>query len=186
MAKKSLPDPAVIRQLLDYDPGTGKLFWIARPAEMFAPGLHGRQHQANAWNARYAGKEAFTAVTVGGYLIGTIFCVMVKAHRVAWAHYHGSWPSDHIDHINGDPQDNRIKNLRDVPNIENHKNTKKSKNNTSGVNGVHWCSYTGRWRAVAKLDYKMRHIGRYDTIEEAEAARLAANVSLGFSERHGS
>lgn len=185
MAKRELPTTDQVRQVLDYNPDTGILTWRHRPSSMFAPGLHGRQHQANAWNAKYAGKEAFTAIRSDGYKVGTIYRCMVRSHRVAWTHYYGFWPSDQIDHINGITTDNRISNLRDVPNIENHKNEKRSKNNTSGANGVHWCNHTQKWRAVAKVGYKNLHIGRYDTIEEARDARKQADVRLGFTRRHG-
>src|SRR5690625_5199426 len=54
MADKILPTPEQLRELLRYEPETGKLYWKARPAELFKDK---RSH--GAWNARYAGKEAF-------------------------------------------------------------------------------------------------------------------------------
>jgi len=67
MANHQLPSPDILRQLLSYDPETGKLMWLKRPADMFPSG-----RIAASWNARLAGKEAFTATT-GGYFVGGIF-----------------------------------------------------------------------------------------------------------------
>ena len=35
MAPKALPSPEVLRQLLCYEPDTGKLFWKERSRDMF-------------------------------------------------------------------------------------------------------------------------------------------------------
>jgi len=95
------------------------------------------------------------------------------------------WPEGHIDHIDGDTLNDRIKNLRDVTNAENHKNAKMAKSNKSGFNGVSFCKQTGRWRAVIKVNFRNIHLGRFDKIEDAIAARQIANERFGFSDRHG-
>ena len=56
MANKPLPTPEVLRQLLTYDPETGKLFWAQRGAEWFTDGTY---HTAGA--AKYHGEFARTA-----------------------------------------------------------------------------------------------------------------------------
>lgn len=184
MADRADITPDLCRQLLRYDPATGKLFWRDRPVSMFADLGFRPAHAAALWNSKWAGKEAFTAMSQG-YHVGAIFRHLFKAHRVAWAIVHGSWPSDHIDHISGNRADNRIGNLRDVPNVENHRNESRSKNNTSGVNGVCWDRQTGRWRAGIKVNYRHVCLGRYDDIADAIAARRKANRRYGFTERHG-
>ncbi|XUG57626.1 HNH endonuclease [Bordetella pertussis] len=35
---------------------------------------------------------------------------------------YGAWPTQNIDHVNGDRSDNRIANLRDVPQAVNMQN----------------------------------------------------------------
>jgi hypothetical protein len=91
MAAKALPSPDVLRQLIRYEPETGRLFWKERVAE----NRHGK-----TWNARHAGKEAFIQANAGGYKSGAIFDIRVSAHRVGWAMFTGEWPAGDIDNIN--------------------------------------------------------------------------------------
>ena len=90
----STPSPDLLRELLRYEPDTGKLFWRERPIEMFTADRH-----MNAWNARYKNHEAFTADDGKGYRQGKIFNKATKAHRVIWTIHYGAWPDDQIDHI---------------------------------------------------------------------------------------
>ena len=76
------------------------------------------------------------------------------------------------DHINGDTFDNRRCNLRAVTPTENARNQKLAKSNTSGFAGV--SLHRGRWAAYIKNAYRVKWLGSFDTAEEANAARLAA------------
>lgn len=69
-----------------------------------------------------------------------------------------------VDHINGNKLDNRKINLRNVTHIENCQNRQNlNKNNTSGVHGVvGW-----RYSSSIVINGKRKHIGTFDTIEEA-------------------
>lgn len=118
MASKPLPSPEVLRQLLRYEPDTGKLFWLHRAADLFPS-----KSAAKSWNARFAGAEALATDNGQGYLAGRINGRPLKAHRVVWAISYGEWPIGEIDHINGNPGDNRIANLRAVGRTENTRNT---------------------------------------------------------------
>lgn len=189
MAKRSDITPELCRQLLRYEPETGKLFWRSRPASMYSDsvchgGVRTAQWAAGAWNNRHSGGEAFTAKT-DGYHVGTILGVMVRAHRVAWAIIYGAWPTAQLDHMNGDRADNRLANLRAVTNFQNHRNEGMSKNNTSGVNGVCWDKQTGKWRATIKIAGRNVCLGRHESKEAAIGARLDANERFGFTARHG-
>lgn len=186
MAKRLLPTPEQLRQLLDYNPETGKLFWKARPVEMFAKrGKQSRETGATAWNNRWAGKEAFTANGTYGYKVGAVNFVNTSAHRVIWALHFGEWPKEQIDHINGVKDDNRIVNLREVNDAENRKNMKLRADNESGVCGVAWSPPSQKWRVQIRANGIRHHIGLYSDFSEAVAARKAAEAKMGFHVNHG-
>ena len=176
---------ATLRDILVADPEAGKLFWRHRDACYFRDTMaRAAQHSANNWNARYAGKEAFT-VRSHGYLQGGLFGKMVRAHRVMWAMHYGEWPKGEIDHINGNPSDNRIKNLRQVTGSENMRNTRLRSNNTSGQVGVYWLAQRGKWAARLKVDGRVIHLGCFESKKDAVQARKEAEKTHGFHENHG-
>lgn len=175
MAMRPLPDVEVLRQLLRYDPQTGKLFWLPR-----ADGPRALQ-----WNARYAGQEAFTCVSKYGYHCGGILRKTYQAHRVAWVIYYGSEPYGEIDHMNGNRSDNRIQNLRDVSHAINARNRVKSTKNTSGVMGVTYCRKDRKWAARIRIRGSEVFLGNFDTKKEAVQARKKAEPQYGYHANHG-
>ena len=177
---KDLPSPELLRKLLRYEPETGKLFWLHRPIDFFK-----RTSRGKAWNTRFAGKEALSAKTGGGYLHGYVFGKKVMAHRAIWAIVYGVWPDSEIDHINGLPDDNRLENLRDVSPSENSRNRKMQSNNSSGYNGVSWCKIYSKWRSSIKINKKRQHLGYFADIKDAVSVRILAEKGQGFTERHG-
>lgn len=138
-------DIAHLRQHFHYDAETGKLY-------------------------KLVGHEC-----AGGYQRISFNGRLFQAHRLAWAIAHGKWPEDLIDHINGDRSDNRLSNLRDVSARVNLQNERKArKNSRSGLLGASWSKVTKRWAARIHYDGKHRHLGYFDTPQEAHAAYLAA------------
>ena len=185
MAKRPLPSPALLRQLLNYDPETGRLIWLPRPISMFnGPTARFQESTCSNWNNRYAGQEAFIGIDGAGYRQGCIFAHYLKAHRVAWAIHHDAWPTGEIDHINGDNQDNRIANLRDVTHAENLRNCRLAVSNTSGVTGVHWDKRLTKWIATITVNKKVIRIGMFSELDDAASARKAASIKFGFSPSH--
>jgi hypothetical protein len=87
---------------------------------------------------------------------------------------YGVWPKDQLDHVNRNTVDNRIANLRDVSHKQNHQNRSKQSNNTSGYAGVYWHKQNSRWQASIKHNQKKVSLGCFATVEEAIAARKAA------------
>lgn len=164
MTKKILPTPEQLRELLTYDPETGKLFWKERPIGLFAS-----RRAFSAWNKRFAGQEAMSCVDEG-YKTGCLFNSRVRAHRIAWALYFGSWPKDQIDHINGDRSDNRICNLRESSNAENQWNTSVRSYSSSGLKGIGRKGDSGRWMARISVNGERKYLGTFTTPEDAHRA----------------
>lgn len=169
MGKRILPTPDQLRELLRYDPDTGKLFWKCRPREMFAS-----ERLYRSWNSRRKDAEAMTHVNTNGYKVGIVLKKGCKAHRAAWALHYGEWPSLDLDHINGDKTDNRISNLREATLSENKRNTKMYRNNKCGFKGVHWSKSSAAWSS--RIGYKGVQIalGKFETPEAAHAAYCEA------------
>ncbi|MBD9528974.1 HNH endonuclease signature motif containing protein [Paracoccus sp. PAR01] len=182
MAKKPLPDAEYLRQCMDYDAQSGRMTWRHRPIEHFG----GSDRYWRSWNKRHEGAEALCTTRHDGYRFGVVKYCRIYAHRAAWVLSHGVWP-DLIDHINGDPSDNRLCNLRSVQHSENSKNVAKRSDNTSGVVGVYRnCPrYCLPWSAEIYANGRKMKIGNFATIEEAAAARKAAETEYGYSLRHG-
>lgn len=172
MANKPLPSIAYLRQRLSYDADTGELRWRDCPAA------------GERWNSRWAGRIA-GSVKPDGYTAVCVNYRMMRAHRVVWAMHHGFWPELDIDHINHDRSDNRIANMREVSRRRNCKNQSLSKANTSGHTGVSWCKRTQRWLAQVHPNRQAVFLGRYARLEDAVAARKAADVKYGFHDNHG-
>ena len=74
-----------------------------------------------------------------------------------------------VDHIDNNPLNNNVNNLRWATIQENQFNKKKFKNNTSGYRGVRL--EHNKWRAQIRIDGKNKHLGNYDSIEDAIIAR---------------
>lgn len=172
---KALPSQEVLKAHLDYNPETGKLFWKERPAEMFKDSGWGQQRTCRAWNAKWAGKEAFTFSDPSGYRHGKVLGVLYQAHRVIWKLVHGEDPLV-IDHINGVPSDNRLVNLRACTVAENSRNYPKPPGASSKYRGVSWVKRDQAWAArISNGKGGKASLGNYrDEVEAARAYDKAA------------
>ena len=123
------------------------------------------------WRSKFAGKPAGT-IGLSGYNVVKVFGKLHRVHRVIWEMHYGQIPNGfQIDHINGVRNDNRIENLRLATPSQNNFNMKTPKHNTSGIKGVSWSRSTNKWKAQIKASgHNVRHIGYYNTREEAKSA----------------
>ncbi|WP_081261091.1 HNH endonuclease signature motif containing protein [Sphingobium yanoikuyae] len=189
MTKRELPSPDLLRQLLRYEPEIGKFYWRERRPEhldgLFADRSRDLVWRVNSWNRRYAGKEALKQVDYKGYRVGKLLEFTMAAHRVAWAIYHGEWPRDQVDHIDGDRSNNRIANLRLVDNSENLRNAKLPVTNTSGHIGIGFHKRMGRWQAYIARGGRQVFLGYFTDIADAVKARETAEVEAGYHPNHG-
>jgi hypothetical protein len=115
------------------------------------------------WHQRPAGYVAAHATTP----LGTP--TTITLHRLIMSAPVGM----DVDHINGDPLDNRRCNLRVCTHAENMKNHRGQKGEMRGVRRM-----KNRWHARIMVDRVDHHLGSFKTVEEAIAARRAAEVRL--------
>lgn len=148
-----------LHKLLSYDPNTGIFTWRERKGTARAGSTAGTPHSRGYWAITIDGK---------GHL----------AHRLAWLYVYGKWPARELDHINRVRNDCRIANLREVSWSENAQNKSQQSNNTSGYRGVTWHKQLHRWVAQITLHRKHRHLGLFDTAEDAHAAYQAAAKTM--------
>lgn len=168
--KHSLPTVEYLSSRLSYCPETGIFTWI-----------NGPEHKHVSWDGKYKGKQAGSLKKHGYYEIN-IDGKIVFAHRAALAISHGDWPTGEVDHINGIRSDNRLENLREVSRSENQRNRAISARTRSGVHGV--SKRNGRW-VVNVGTGNGRHIGTFDTFEEAVEVRTLVAMDRGYHPNHG-
>lgn len=150
--------------LFNYDPATGALTWKVNRSWRKAGDTVGEV-------SRY-GYVSVSYVESGRR-------VRVQGHRLAWRLYYGEWPPSgmQIDHINGDRGDNRIANLRLATAQQNRMNEASRTGLPKGVRLWKKGNYA-RWQARIKKDRKSKHLGYFDTIEDAHAAYMRAAHDL--------
>jgi HNH endonuclease len=146
-------DSNLIRQVLEYDPDTGIFTWKVRVST--------HVHAGDV--AGYTDpKRGYVQIGLGG-------CVYL-AHRLAWLYMTGESPSLEIDHRNGVRHDNRWANLRLATSAQNKQNRRMARGATP---------FRGRWKAQIGLGNKVtKHLGMFDTEEEAHQAYLAAKAEM--------
>ena len=123
--------------------------WSYRKNDWLSPGLNGRGYYiVNLWK----NKKQKT------YYV----------HRLVAQTYLDNYSEDlQVDHINGCRINNNISNLRMVTCQQNHFNRTTAK-------GYSWDKNKEKWQAHIRIDYRLKHLGCFDTEAEARDAYLAA------------
>ena len=94
-----------------------------------------------------------------------------QAHRVAWYLETGVDPGDQVvEHRDRNPSNNRFSNLRLATQLQNCQNRV--------AQGFCWEESRQRYRVEMRIWGKKRFIGRFRTVEEAQAAYDAKAVEL--------
>lgn len=152
-----------LRSLLDYDHETGQLTWKVSRTISIKVG-----DRAGSIN-----KNGYVVVVLK---VGDQPPRAFKAHRLIFLWITGRWPTRFVDHIDGCRSNNRWANLRDANESENAQNQRSAHRNKtkSCPLGVTWHKRLQRWQAKIRVGGRSRHIGTFDSAEQAHAAYLDA------------
>lgn len=130
----------LIKEFLVYIPEDGSIRWKVKYGKMLANSVAGSKAQDGYIRIGFKGKK---------YL----------AHRLSWFLHYNEWPSDLVDHIDGNKSNNRIENLRIA---------------TKSLNGYNRTEQHGvgkyrnnTWRAYLNHAGKQYHIGYFKSESEA-------------------
>lgn len=147
-----------VRSILSYDQETGHFHYLKATNGKVKVGQ--RAGSVNFIQGKYP-RESIS-----------INYFMYQSHRLAWLYIYGEFPNSFLDHINNDGLDNRICNLRLATHNQNSCNQKIHSDNRTGFKGV-YARPSGRWGAQIKSEGKVRHLGTFDTPEQAHEAYKA-------------
>ena len=153
MTKRNpLPSYEKVRELFDYDPRTGLLYWRKARSNIKAGSVAGAKR----------GDEGYLQVSIDNKLY--------RVHLIIWVWMTGFEPTLMIDHENTIKSDNRWINLREATKSQNMANNGPLKNNRSGVKGVYWYAAYGKWVSQFVKDGKAYFVGYFDSLDKATAA----------------
>lgn len=149
-----------VRAAFDYDGATGVFRW-----------------RTTHTNSKKKPGDYAGSIDRLGYVRITIDGERHLAHRLAWLHVHGEWPSMMIDHVDGNKSNNRLDNLRDVSRSVNGQNQKRAqRNNRTRTLGVTRRSgnHSKPFQAYITTAGRAKYLGVFASEAEAGAAYLDA------------
>jgi hypothetical protein len=153
---KPLPDRDWLLENLRYEPETGLLWWkTPRQGRLISRPAGGQRYNSSD------GTPSYVSIVIDGrsYL----------AHRIIWLMVTGMDPGSlGTYHVDNNPFNNAFSNLQvggDSVRLASRKSY-----GTSKHKGVYFFKRTGRWQASKWENGKHKHLGYFDTEEEAAAA----------------
>jgi hypothetical protein len=118
-------------------------------------------------SSRYGKKGEWISVNMclnKGYFVVKINGKMIKCHRIIGYAYLGldiTNKKDLIDHKNRIRNDNRVENLQ----ISDHRKNQFNRE----IKGYSFVKSSGKYQSTIRINGKTKHLGYYDTPEEASA-----------------
>lgn len=138
-----------LRELLDYNPDTGVFKWKNRP---------NRQPERIVNCAGSVNPKGYRRIQIDG--------IPYYAHRLAFLWVVGFMPKV-VDHIDRNRQNNSFNNLRPATTSENNANSEKRKSTNNPYKGCSYKKKKNKWVAYISINGVCKHLGYYDTPEEA-------------------
>jgi len=90
----------------------------------------------------------------------------------------GAKEGEIVDRIDRNPLNNTLENLRICTKQENAINTKVRSDNSTGHKGVAYHKKAGKYRAYINLNGKQKHLGLFDTAEQAAQRYNEASCAI--------
>jgi len=150
-----MPTLLELQALLRYSPSEGAFYWLVNHRHPKARiGLRaGRVNALGRAQIGIEGKQLFV-------------------HRLVWLFETGAWPTGMLDHINQNPLDNRFANLRESTHTLNAQNQAAVR--CGKLIGTSWHKRQNKYIASIKVAGVRKHLGYFDTEQDAHKAYLQA------------
>ena len=168
-----LPDINYLKECFTIDPSASSgLRWKPQRPESHFETVKAHKR----WTMLYAGK-ACGAIYHKRSETCKYYCIQLGKrtffiHRIIYGIHHNVADFQKvIDHMDGNGQNNDVKNLRLVTASENKLNSKINKNNKSGHKNISFNKECKKYVCQISINRKHKHIGKYNTLEEALKAR---------------
>jgi hypothetical protein len=154
-----------LREVLRYDPETGAFTWLVKTSRKVRIGSEAGS--ARPSTHRTPGKRR---IKIDG--------LTYQANVLAFLYMTGRMPEGDVDHRDNDPGNDRWLNLREGTRSQNIANRHKTPGK-SGFTGVRHVArnLSKPWRAVIRVQNKLRCLGYHATPEQAHAAWREAAIS---------
>ena len=162
-------DPSLIlgwmQDRLGVDPEAGKIIWREPPSN------HPRLRGLLAGSPRKTRGKIYWHIKYNRFAIKRSWLIFL------WTH--GRWPTDCLDHADGNSENDAIGNLREATVLQNAWNHKKRARPTAS-NLPMGVRPTPQGRFEARIGYRKTqiHLGAFETVEKATAAYVAKRQEL--------